>query len=85
MAATLPHHFTASVSKASRKPNTSPHCTGAVSQAQACIGPQLSAADKAVTYLSCFAEKAARSYAHAEALTALQEALTHVERLPGGR
>jgi class 3 adenylate cyclase/tetratricopeptide (TPR) repeat protein len=41
-------------------------------------------ADKAVTYLSRFAEKAARSYAHAEALTALQEALSHIERLPGG-
>ncbi len=41
-------------------------------------------ADKAVTYLSRLAEKAARSYAHAEALTALQEALSHVEHLLGG-
>jgi tetratricopeptide (TPR) repeat protein len=41
-------------------------------------------ADKAVAYLSRFAEKAARSYAHVEALTALQGALSHVERLPGG-
>jgi class 3 adenylate cyclase/tetratricopeptide (TPR) repeat protein len=41
-------------------------------------------ADKAVAYLSRFAEKAARSYAHTEALTALQESLSHVERLPGG-
>ncbi len=41
-------------------------------------------ADKAVAYLSRFAEKAARSYAHAEALPALQEALSHVERLLGG-
>jgi tetratricopeptide (TPR) repeat protein len=41
-------------------------------------------ADKAVAYLSRFAEKAARSYAHMEALTALQDALSHVERLPGG-
>jgi class 3 adenylate cyclase/tetratricopeptide (TPR) repeat protein len=41
-------------------------------------------ADKAVAYLSRFAEKAARSYAHAEALPALQEALSHVEHLQGG-
>jgi class 3 adenylate cyclase/tetratricopeptide (TPR) repeat protein len=39
-------------------------------------------AGKAVEYLTRFAEKAARSYAHAEAVTALQEALGHIERLP---
>ena len=39
-------------------------------------------AGKAVAYLTRFAEKAARSYANAEAVTALQEALGHVERLP---
>jgi class 3 adenylate cyclase/tetratricopeptide (TPR) repeat protein len=39
-------------------------------------------AAKAVIYLSRFAEKAARSYAHVEAVTALQEAMTHVARLP---
>ena len=39
-------------------------------------------ASKAIGYLTRFAEKAARSYAHAEAVTALQEALRHVERLP---
>jgi predicted ATPase len=38
-------------------------------------------AGKAVEYLTRFAEKAARSYANAEAVTALQEALGHVERL----
>jgi tetratricopeptide (TPR) repeat protein len=38
-------------------------------------------APKAVTYLTRFAEKAARSYANTEAITALQEALEHVERL----
>src|SRR5262249_41869471 len=39
-------------------------------------------AGKAVEYLTRFAEKAARSYAHAEAVTALQEALMHAEHLP---
>ena len=39
-------------------------------------------AGKAVEYLTRFAEKAASSYANAEAVTALQEALRHVERLP---
>ena len=39
-------------------------------------------ADKAVMYLARFAEKAAHSYAHAEAATALQEAIHHVTRLP---
>jgi tetratricopeptide (TPR) repeat protein len=38
-------------------------------------------ATKAVAYLTHFAEKAARSYAHAEAVTALREALGHVEGL----
>ncbi|MFQ5896494.1 MAG: AAA family ATPase, partial [Nitrospinota bacterium] len=37
---------------------------------------------EAVEYLTRSAEKAARSYAHAEAVTALQEALVHAERLP---
>jgi class 3 adenylate cyclase/tetratricopeptide (TPR) repeat protein len=39
-------------------------------------------ADKAVAYLGQFAEKAARSFAHSEAITALEQALGHVERLP---
>ncbi len=39
-------------------------------------------ADKAVEYLTRLAERAARTYAHAEAVTALDEALAHVERLP---
>jgi predicted ATPase len=38
--------------------------------------------DKAVDYLLRFAEKATRSYANVEAVTALQEALGHVESLP---
>jgi predicted ATPase len=38
--------------------------------------------DKAVDYLMRFAETAARSYADADAVTALQEALVHVARLP---
>jgi tetratricopeptide (TPR) repeat protein len=37
--------------------------------------------DKVVEYLVRFARKAARLYAHAEAATALEEALRHVERL----
>ncbi|MGH7412226.1 MAG: sigma 54-interacting transcriptional regulator [Candidatus Methylomirabilis sp.] len=40
-------------------------------------------ADKAVEHLTRFAEKAARGHAHTEAVGALQEALVHVERLPG--
>ncbi len=36
----------------------------------------------AVEYLSRFARGAARAYAHAEAVIALQEALVHAERLP---
>ena len=40
-------------------------------------------AGKAVEYLTRFAEKAARSYAHAEAVTALQEAL-RAYRAPAG-
>ncbi|MFQ5899760.1 MAG: sigma 54-interacting transcriptional regulator, partial [Candidatus Methylomirabilia bacterium] len=39
-------------------------------------------ADKAVDYLSRFAKNAARLYAHEEAVTALQEALMHVNGLP---
>jgi transcriptional regulator with AAA-type ATPase domain/tetratricopeptide (TPR) repeat protein len=39
-------------------------------------------ADKAVFYLTRLAERAAGSYAHAEAVTALGEALGHGERLP---
>src|SRR5262249_7844922 len=39
-------------------------------------------AAKAVAYLTGFARKAARAYAHEEALHALREALQHVERLP---
>jgi predicted ATPase len=39
-------------------------------------------AGKAVEHLTRFAEKAARSYANADAVTALREALRHVERLP---
>jgi class 3 adenylate cyclase/tetratricopeptide (TPR) repeat protein len=39
-------------------------------------------APKAVTYLTLFAEHVARGYAHVEAVTALQEALTHAQHLP---
>jgi predicted ATPase len=39
-------------------------------------------ATKAVTYLTLFAGRGARGYAHVEAVTALQEALTHVQYLP---
>jgi DNA-binding NtrC family response regulator/tetratricopeptide (TPR) repeat protein len=39
-------------------------------------------ADRAVECLSRMAEKAARAYAHTEALGVLDEALVHVERLP---
>jgi DNA-binding NtrC family response regulator/tetratricopeptide (TPR) repeat protein len=43
-------------------------------------------AHRAIHYLTRSAEKAARSYAHTEAVAALQEALTFVERLaPGDR
>jgi class 3 adenylate cyclase/tetratricopeptide (TPR) repeat protein len=38
--------------------------------------------EKAVFYLSLFAEKAARGYAHTEAAKALREALVHAEHLP---
>jgi DNA-binding NtrC family response regulator/tetratricopeptide (TPR) repeat protein len=37
---------------------------------------------KAVEYLARFADKSARGYAHDEAVKALTEALSHVERLP---
>jgi DNA-binding NtrC family response regulator/tetratricopeptide (TPR) repeat protein len=36
--------------------------------------------DKAIEYLTRFAEKAAQNFAHTEAVTALQDALFHVER-----
>jgi tetratricopeptide (TPR) repeat protein len=39
-------------------------------------------AAKAVEYLTRVAERAARGFAHTEALTALEEALGHAERLP---
>ena len=39
-------------------------------------------AGKAVEYLSRFADKAARAYAHAEAVAALEEALAHVGGFP---
>jgi DNA-binding NtrC family response regulator/tetratricopeptide (TPR) repeat protein len=39
-------------------------------------------ADKALDYLTRLAEKAARGHAHTEAVRALEEALTHVERRP---
>ncbi|MBI4640701.1 MAG: AAA family ATPase [Candidatus Tectomicrobia bacterium] len=41
-------------------------------------------AARAVEYLTRFAEKSARGYAHVEAVKALQEALAHVEHLPVG-
>jgi tetratricopeptide (TPR) repeat protein len=41
-------------------------------------------AAKAVQYLVAFAAKAARDYAHAEAVSALQQALGLAERLPAG-
>jgi len=42
-------------------------------------------AEKAVEYLTRFAEKAAREHAHVEAILALQGALAHGERLPADR
>jgi transcriptional regulator with AAA-type ATPase domain/tetratricopeptide (TPR) repeat protein len=39
---------------------------------------------KAVAYLTAAALKAARAYAHPEAVAALEEALAHAERLPAG-
>lgn len=44
--------------------------------------PRADDPEKAVLYLSLFAEKAARSYAHAEAAKALGEALVLADRLP---
>jgi class 3 adenylate cyclase/DNA-binding winged helix-turn-helix (wHTH) protein/tetratricopeptide (TPR) repeat protein len=41
--------------------------------------------EKAVAYLSRFAEKAAGEHAHVEAVMALQDALRHGERLPADR
>jgi hypothetical protein len=51
----------------------------------ACHYSKTDKADKAVKYLTHFAEKVARKHAHVEAVTALQEALVHVERLPTGK
>jgi class 3 adenylate cyclase/tetratricopeptide (TPR) repeat protein len=42
-------------------------------------------AERSVEYLARFAETAARVYSHAEAATALQEALFHADRLPEAR
>lgn len=39
-------------------------------------------AGKSVEYLTRFAEKAARSFAHAEVVSTLQQAIEHAERLP---
>ena len=41
--------------------------------------------EKAIAYLTRFAEKAARTYAHVEAIQALQEALRQAERLAGAQ
>lgn len=46
--------------------------------------PRAKDAEKTVHYLTLFADKAARSYAHAEAARALYEAISHAERLPEG-
>ena len=46
------------------------------------ITPRRKNAAKAVEYLTRSADKAARSFAHAEVVAALQEALVHAERLP---
>lgn len=43
--------------------------------------PRAGESEKTVHYLTLFAARAARSYAHAEAAKALREALPHVERL----
>jgi class 3 adenylate cyclase/tetratricopeptide (TPR) repeat protein/(2Fe-2S) ferredoxin len=43
---------------------------------------QTARAEKAVEYLSLFAESAVKGYAHAEAAEALREALRHVDGLP---
>ncbi len=47
--------------------------------------PKAAEPEKAVTYLSLFAGRAARGYAHAEAAKALREALAHAEHLPEAR
>jgi class 3 adenylate cyclase/tetratricopeptide (TPR) repeat protein len=44
--------------------------------------PKTGETEKAVLYLTLFADKAARHYAHAEAAQALRQALEHAERLP---
>jgi class 3 adenylate cyclase/tetratricopeptide (TPR) repeat protein len=44
--------------------------------------PKAGEHEKAVAYLSLFAKRAARSYAHSEAAQALRQALIHAEHLP---
>jgi class 3 adenylate cyclase/tetratricopeptide (TPR) repeat protein len=46
--------------------------------------PKAGETEKAVLYLTLFADKAARNYAHTEAAQALRLALEHAERLPAG-
>lgn len=46
--------------------------------------PKTAETAKAVLYLTLFADRAARNYAHAEAAQALRQALEHAERLPAG-
>jgi class 3 adenylate cyclase/transcriptional regulator with XRE-family HTH domain len=41
-------------------------------------------APKAIKYLTLFADRAARMHAHSDAVRALEEALEHVVRVPGG-
>jgi class 3 adenylate cyclase/tetratricopeptide (TPR) repeat protein len=43
--------------------------------------PKAGDAEKSVTYLSLFAQRAARGYAHTEAAKALREAIEHAQRL----
>jgi tetratricopeptide (TPR) repeat protein len=47
--------------------------------------PKAGDAEKSVTYLSLFAQRAARGYAHTEAARALREAVEHARRLPPAR
>jgi class 3 adenylate cyclase/tetratricopeptide (TPR) repeat protein len=47
--------------------------------------PKAGDAEKSVQYLSLFAQRAARGYAHAEAAKALREAIEHAQRLPPER
>jgi class 3 adenylate cyclase/tetratricopeptide (TPR) repeat protein len=46
--------------------------------------PKTGETEKAVLYLTLFADTAARGYAHTEAAQALRQALEHAERLPAG-